>query len=249
MAEVHIYPDQQQLNHAVAGAIVDCAARDVANAGHFNVALAGGQTPREIYQLLAAPDYRARIPWSGVQVYFGDERCVPPTHSDSNFRMANDALIEKVAIAPNQVHRLEGDASDLDAAAMRYEALLRAQLESVNGWPQFDLVLLGVGGDGHIASLFPDTSILDEINRAVACVHVQKLNSQRLSLTYPVINNARRIFIIAAGSAKADILAYVLGKNSDMRYPVQRVKPRGELHWFLDRAAAHGLPPALRGGR
>jgi len=243
---LHIHTDPTALARAVAVRSAELAHAAQAERGAFHVALAGGSTPQMLYRLLAS-EYREQIDWSHAHVYFGDERCVAPDHPDSNYGMTREALLRHVAIPPGQIHRIEAEDPDPSAAARRYADLLHRRLPRprVHGTGQFDLVLLGLGPDGHIASLFPDTVILDEPRAWVAAVHVDKLRAWRISLTYPVINAARHIALLVAGDNKAAIIRDVIGKPvAAARYPAGRLRPAGELEWFIDHAAARLLPGA-----
>jgi len=229
---------------------VNLARQAVATRGAFHVALAGGSTPRGLYQLLATPDYCERIAWAQTQIYFGDERAVPPDHADSNYRMAREALLQQVPIPAANIHRMVAHGGALAEGAARYQRLLETALPaSANGIPQLDLLLLGIGPDGHIASLFPDTAILDEQHALVAPVYVDKFNSWRMSITFPVINNARRVMVLAAGESKASIIAELFGadgeaisaKSTNNPYPVQRIAPLQPVIWLLDSAAAQRI--------
>lgn len=241
---LHIHTDPAALARAVAARCAELARAAQASHGGFHVALAGGSTPRLLYRLLAA-EYRELIDWARTHVYFGDERCVAPDHPDSNYGMAREALLQHVAIPPAQIHRIEGEDPDPGAAARRYADLLHRQLPRAraHGTGQFDLVLLGLGPDGHIASLFPATAILDEHRAWAAAVHVDKLQAWRISLTYPVINAARHIALLVAGDNKAAIIREVIATpDAASRYPAGRLQPQGEVEWFIDHAAAHLLP-------
>lgn len=207
----------------------------VAGRGSFRVALAGGGTPEGLYRRLAGPDY-AHLPWGDCHVYFGDERAVPPDDPDSNYRMAREALLDHVPIPAAQVHRMPGEDEPTTAAAA-YAERLRADLPAAEGVPVLDLVLLGLGADGHIASLFPGTSALDSTEPAAA--HwVPSLAAWRLTLTLQVLQGARRTWLLASGPGKAAILARALGVAEAPPLPVQRLAPAGEYLWLLDRAAA-----------
>jgi 6-phosphogluconolactonase len=243
---LHIHADPAALARAVAVRGAELARAAQAERGDFHVALAGGSTPQLLYRLLAS-EYREQIDWTRTHIYFGDERCVAPDHPDSNYGMAREALLRHVAIPPGQVHRIEAEDPDPHAAARRYSDLLHRLLPRPRprGTGQFDLVLLGLGPDGHIASLFPDTAILDEHRAWVAAVHVDKLRAWRISLTFPAINAARHIALLVAGDNKASIIRDVIGKpGAAARYPAGLLRPAGELEWFLDHAAAHLLPGA-----
>jgi 6-phosphogluconolactonase len=243
---LQIYEDAGALNEALAQAWVRLAREAIAERGAFYVALAGGSTPRQLYARLAAAPFRDAVDWPRVQVFFGDERCVPRDHADSNYRMAHEALLSRVPIAAAQVHPLFDPALTPSQNAENYTAQLLAKLPlAADGVPVFDLVLLGMGDDGHTASLFPATSILQESERMVAAVYVDRLQAWRVSLTLPLINHARHVAIAVAGAGKAAMLKAVL-TGSERLYPVQGVKPQGELRWFADAAAAQHLPEEVR---
>lgn len=207
----------------------------------FSVALAGGSTPRSLYQQLATEPYRQRLNWDRHRLFFGDERSVAPDHEQSNYRMAKDALLDPVHIAPTHVFRMQADSPDIDQAAREYQSLLEKNVPLHDGIPQLDLVLLGMGDDGHTASLFPDTGVLKETQRLVAPVYVEKLNTWRMTLTYPVINNASHVVIMVCGENKAERIRDIFQDQSSEVYPIQGVKPQGELYWCLDMAAARYL--------
>lgn len=241
---LEVYANASALCEAAANRVMELAEDAIADQGEFHIALAGGGTPRMLYSLLALSPYKGQIDWQHVYIYFGDERCVAADHSDSNFRMASETLLSHVPIPAQNIYRVPTEISDHDAAARQYSETLAHHVPCVYGLPMFDLVLLGIGPDGHIASLFPDTPALEEVNRLTTAVYVEKLDSWRISLTYPVINNANHIIIFASGEGKADILRAVLaGDNttSDASFPVQRLQPRADLTWFVDAAAAKYL--------
>lgn len=241
--------------HADANALIEAAAQrwlEVANnaintRGKFHVALSGGSTPSSLYRLLALPKFAERIPWDRVHIYFGDERTVPPDHVDSNFCMAKQALLDHVSIPAANIHRMMGELEDPHAAASAYTQELTTHLPlSAQGVVQFDLLLLGVGTDGHIASLFPATPVLHERARLVEAVYVEKLDSWRITLTLPVIDQARHVMILVSGAAKAAVMRDVFTTQSTPPYPVQLINPQGTLEWHLDQAAAAALPEELR---
>lgn len=209
----------------------------------FTLTLAGGSTPRPTYELLAGEPYRERLPWARIHLFWGDERPVPPNHEDSNFGLAWQSLITKVRIPPGNVHRLRGEL-DPDEAAEEYERELRGFFELTPAdMPRFDLVLLGMGEDGHTASLFPASTALEERERLVVAPRVEAQETKRLTLTCPVLNNAACIVFIVTGENKADTLRAVLEDRDDPpRYPAQLIRPRdGTLLWHVDRAAARRL--------
>ncbi|NOZ54489.1 MAG: 6-phosphogluconolactonase [Gammaproteobacteria bacterium] len=244
-ADIQVIPDTTELSHVVAQWWLTLSQQAIQTQGGFYVALAGGSTPRTLYQLLSQSPYLDAVDWQKVHVYFGDERPVPLDHADSNYRMAWEALLSKVAIPEENVHPILIDACDIESSAKNYEATLqRTVVVKSNGIPRFDLILLGMGDDGHTASLFPDTLILDEKTKLVAPVYVEKLKTWRVSLTYPIINMAKHIAIIAAGDAKADKLYEICVKQTK-RNPIEQINPEGELIWYLDSKAAKHLPPEM----
>jgi 6-phosphogluconolactonase len=210
--------------------------------GRFTVALSGGNTPRALHALLAA-DYKDKIPWNKTHIFFGDERSVPPDHRESNFRMANEALLSKISIPPENVHRIRAELG-AEAAAKDYEGqLLQSFSSSGNSRPRFDLVLLGLGDDGHTASLFPGSTALSEKSRLVVANWVEKFNTFRITLTYPILNHAVLIIFLVSGAGKAQILSEVLHAR-EKKYPAQCIQPEnGRLLWLVDRDAARLLPP------
>ena len=241
---IHVLEDPATLAQAVARRWCELAAAAQAARGVFTVALAGGSTPRLLYETLATPPWRDDMDWRRCEIFFGDERSVPPDHPDSNYRMARESLLAHVPVPPDRVHRMAGELRPLEEAAQRYADCMAARLpRTEDGFPCLDLVLLGLGPDGHIASLFPDTAVLEEARRWVAPVHVDKLSTWRLTLTYPVIDHARQVILLVAGEGKRAIVREVLGGKPGSDYPVLRLQPRGELHWYLDAAAAADLPP------
>jgi 6-phosphogluconolactonase len=230
----------EDLFTAAAEALVEAANQAVAERGVFHWALAGGATPEGLYRRLAGPEFADRLPWAAMEVWFGDERCVPPDHADSNYRMAREALLDHVPVPPPQVHRMPGEAPPHEAAR-RYAAQLCARLPlTEDRTPVLDLALIGLGGDGHIASLFPGTDALTATEPAVAN-WVPAQDAWRLTLTYPVLNAARRVWLLACGAGKADIVARANGAVEHPPLPVQRLAPQGEYLWLLESAAASRL--------
>jgi 6-phosphogluconolactonase len=222
------------------------AEESVVARGRFTVALSGGSTPRALYQLLSAAPNRGRVDWSSVEFFWGDERSVPPDDKASNFRMANEAMLQTLAIPEAQIHRMEAEREDFDAAAMEYqETIARVlQVSAAGSPPAVDLVLLGMGPDGHTASLFPETKALDETTRWVVSNEVPQLNTRRMTLTVPMINAARSVIFLIAGEKKAGLLAEVLyGPSQPRQLPSQRIAPvSGRLTWLIDEAASRKLP-------
>ncbi|MCI0350375.1 MAG: 6-phosphogluconolactonase [Acidobacteriales bacterium] len=240
--QIRVLADARQVSQAAANEFARVAHESIQTKGEFDVALAGGSTPRATYEILAKA--AAKLPWEKVHIFFGDERCVPPEHADSNYGMARDALLSHVSIPANNVHRMKGEV-DAPAAAEQYEGDLRRHFRLSNGaLPRFDLVMLGMGDDGHTASLFPGSAGLAEISRLVIANWVEKFKQHRLTLTFPVLNNAAEIMFLVAGAPKAKVMGEIFAKNTPVdRYPVQRIQPAaGHVLWLLDRAAAQFLP-------
>ena len=210
----------------------------------YSVALSGGSTPQRLFARLAAEPYRSQVDWSSIRIFWGDEREVPPDHSESNFRMAKENLLDHVPIPPDQVFRMEGERPAQEAAA-RYEEVLHRAFSHKNkeGVPRFDLILLGMGSDGHTASLFPETLVLEEREQWVAAPWVEKFHTHRITLTPPVFNAAKRVLFVVGGSDKDKAAEAVLeGPFQPNRYPAQIVNPgRGDVVWLLDREAASRL--------
>lgn len=237
MAEIVRYTDAEALARAAAQQVVLLAQQAISTRGHFSIVLSGGSTPRMLYEALARLPFRDQIDWQNTHVFWGDERCVPPDHADSNYHMAHKALLTHVPVDTKQIHRLRGeDAPDL--AASTYETALKRFFAPQS--PQFDLILLGLGDDGHTASLFPGTTALHEETRWVAANYVPKLAAWRLTLTPHVINQAAAIVFLVVGEGKADILREVVhGPYQPELYPAQRIEPEtGRLIWMVDEAAA-----------
>jgi 6-phosphogluconolactonase len=231
---VHVYDNPEELADAAAGGFAARADEAIGERGRFAVVLAGGSTPKATYEILAR-DYADRIDWSNVHVFFGDERSVPPDHEDSNYRMACEALLDHVPVS--SVHRMQGELPP-DEAAEAYEQDLR-NFFGTEELPRFDLILLGIGGDGHTASLFSETSALEVHDRWVVANPVLKLETTRITLTVPAINAARAVYFLIAGEGKADALAEILEGNSDPHeYPASLIQPQGGPTWMLDRPAA-----------
>lgn len=235
-----IVPDARALAERAADRFLSLVAAAIAEHGVANVALAGGSTPRAMNALLAASPRRERIAWPHVRFFFGDERCVPPDHADSNYRMTRETLFDPLSISDEHIFRMRGE-DEPHAAADAYDALLAREL---GARPAFDAIFLGMGPDGHTASLFPGTlGGIDDTRRVVANF-VPKFDSYRLTITPHLINAARHVTITAAGGEKAGALAGVLaGPSMPETYPSQVVAPAdGDLAWIVDAAAATGLP-------
>jgi 6-phosphogluconolactonase len=227
------------------------AAEAVAARGRFRVLLSGGSTPKRLFELLASGP-RQSLPWDRTQFFWGDERCVPPDHADSNYRMAREALLDPVGATDCQVHRLEGDRADLDAAARDYQAAVAREFAVPEDGPPpaFDLVLLGLGADAHTASLFPHTAALVERRRWFVANDVPRLATRRLTATYPLLNAARAVVFLVAGGDKAEALERIAAPaGSFADFPARGVHPSGSLTWIVDRAASARLPPTVEADR
>jgi 6-phosphogluconolactonase len=233
--------------HAAAEQVCRIGQMSLTTTGRFSLVLSGGATPRGLYELLAQPPYRNELDWNRVEFFWGDERAVPPDHPDSNFRMAREAMLDKLGIAPARIHRIKTEKADLDEAAREYELEIEQVLGRIAGVsrrpPHFNLFLLGMGEDGHTASLFPGTQALGETERWVVAHEVKKLKTRRVTMTPPLINTAHFILFMASGASKADMLAQVIqGKRDPERLPAQLIHPlTGEVMWFIDRDASAGL--------
>ena len=236
-AQVSIYPDQETLSHAAAERFVFLSHAAITSRGRFTTALSGGSTPRRLYSLLGMPLYRDSIDWKRVHIFWADERCVAPSHEDSNYKLAADTFLSKAAVPGENIHRIRGEEGPDIAAAKYQEELRRYFIGSQK--PVFDLVVLGIGVDGHTASLFPGSTLLQERSREVVPVYLEKPGVSRVSLTIPVFNRAANVIFLVSGEDKADIVYEILKINNQKHYPAGLVQPvDGTLSWFLDKAAA-----------
>ena len=240
--ELQIFETPDELAGALADAFVEDASEAIARRGAFFVALAGGTTPKNAYRLLAAEPRKSRVDWNHVFVYFGDERCVPPESEESNYRMALQTFLQDVHVASDRVHRMRGENDPL-AAARDYANLL---VQTMGDLPHFDLVMLGMGTDGHTASLFPGSDPAADNERLVRAPYVEKLSAYRITVTPLVINSARHVVIATEGLPKAPALYAVReGPYDPLQHPIQIVAPsQGRLNWLVDRAAAAELTTA-----
>jgi 6-phosphogluconolactonase len=229
--------DIDELARRAAAEWVRRAADAIARAGRFSIALSGGNTPRALYAALAGSEFRSQVAWERVHFFWGDERSVPADHPDSNYRMAYEALLSHVPVPPANIHRIETERGPAEAAAV-YEALLRDFFAlSLGALPRFDLILLGLGEEGHTASLFPGSAALEERERLVIAVYVEKLRTDRVTFTLPVLNAAAEIAFLVAGKSKATAAKQALRDGADL--PAARVAPlNGRLLWLLDKEAA-----------
>jgi 6-phosphogluconolactonase len=232
-AQQKVLADASSLIEAAAEHFVSTARAAIAKRGVFFVALAGGSTPKGLYQKLATSPYMEQIDWSRVHLFFGDERCVPATHDDSNFKMARTAMIDLIPIPEENVHRMPTESGDAAEVASRYAETLELIMQD----QPFDLVLLGLGPDGHIASLFPETPALAVTDTRTTSLFVEKFDSWRVTLTYAVINAARQVIVFISGEAKAEIVRDIT-TDAVSGLPVQKLAPQGDYYWFMDEAAA-----------
>ncbi|MBI1999609.1 MAG: 6-phosphogluconolactonase [candidate division NC10 bacterium] len=248
--DIRILADAGELSRAAAEEFVRQAEEAVRTRGLFTVALSGGSTSKAMYRLLANDDeplLRGRVPWGKIHFFWGDERHVPPDHLDSNYRTAHEAMLSRVPIPAENVHRIKAEDPDARNAAADYDQQLRTfffpRRMTVEALPRFDLVLLGLGPDGHTASLFPGTDAIHEQTRFVAAPWVEKLHACRITLAPPVLNNAACILVLVSGEEKAEALRTVLeGAYQPDQFPAQLIRPTlGSLLWLVDRAAARLL--------
>jgi 6-phosphogluconolactonase len=241
--QIKIFENLQQVAQAAAEQFIRRSQHAVEEHNRFSVALSGGSTPKALYALLADHTVKKASPpidWRRIHLFFGDERHVPPDHADSNFRMANESLISKVPIPPENVHRVKTENPDATKAAADYDQELASSFHLTEAQlPRFDLILLGMGPDGHTASLFPGTAAVQEHKKRVVANWVPKFNTWRITFTLPVLNNAQCVLLMVCGPDKAAALKEVMDGGSPDVYPVKYVDPNdGELIWMLDKAAA-----------
>ncbi|HTP24601.1 MAG TPA: 6-phosphogluconolactonase [Anaeromyxobacteraceae bacterium] len=244
--KIRVAPDAVALSRLAAQEVVRRASLALAQRGRFALALAGGSTPKRLYALLAEPPFSAEMPWSQTEVFFGDERHVRPDDPESNYGMARDALFSRVPIPTGNVHRIRGEEPSAEAAAQDYERELRNAfgLARTRDVPRLDLILLGMGEDGHTASLFPGNPALEERERLVVAPFVERLQAHRITVTLPVVEAARGVVFLVSGRAKAHRVAEVLAGPGDS-LPAGHARPDdGELIWLLDAGAAALLPGA-----
>jgi 6-phosphogluconolactonase len=224
---IQVFSDAKELARGAAEYFVARSGEAVAQKGYFTVALSGGSTPKVLYQLLADEAFRAQVPWSRTHFFWSDERHVPPDHSDSNYRMAHEAMLSRVPVPESNVHRVHSENPNADEAAVEYEQTLLP----------LDLILLGLGADGHTASIFPGSEVLHETKRLVAAPWVEKFNAYRITMTLPLLNSGASVLFLVSGAEKAEIVKAVL--EGPKLYPAQHVQPaHGQLLWMLDSLAA-----------
>lgn len=241
MNKLEVLPDAEAVSQAAADQFIAASSESIEERGEFTVALSGGSTPGSAYQRLAGADLAPLINWRKVHLFWGDERAVPPNHPESNYRLARDSFLDKVPIPHANIHRIKTEL-DPDLAAADYAEELQ-EVFGEKGPPRFDMILLGMGDDGHTASLFPGTGALSEARRWVVANYVEVLKSWRITLTPRVFNAARRIVFLVTGAKKAERLKQVLqGERDPESLPAQLVDPRdGQLIWLVDKAAAAKL--------
>ncbi len=239
---IAIYDDKHTLSQHAAEYIMRIAQEAIDLHGHFTIALTGGTTPGEVYSLIGSEPFRSQLDWQLVDIFWGDERCVPHNSTESNFYLAQEVLLDKIAIPKSQIHPMPADQLDREAASQAYSIEMQNTFDT-NGIPSFDLIHLGMGPEGHTASLFPHQASLHEKHRLVMPVSVPKPPPDRLTFTPPLLNAARNVLFLVTGSEKADALHAVLeGEYQPDEYPAQIVRPtNGEVIWMLDKDAAKNL--------
>jgi 6-phosphogluconolactonase len=236
--ELQIVADATALNDAAVADFVNCAQQAIGSRGQFAVALSGGNTPRNVFSLLAAK-YKDDFPWSKIHIFFGDERHVPPDDPESNYRMARESLLEKVPLPESNVHRIHAELPAQQAANLYANELRTFFKLGPNEWPRLDLIMLGLGDEGHTASLFPDSTALAEDQQLVVANWVEKFHTWRITFTFPVINHAGLVLFMVSGAGKTEIIRNIFGSSLKDVYPAQRVRPiDGRLLWIVDKAAA-----------
>lgn len=242
--EIRIYPGLEEMGQAAAEMIVREGNEAIARRGRFLMVLAGGSTPRSLYAQLAGDEFRSKLDWAKVHFFWGDERAVPPIHLDSNFRMARETLLSKIAIPQDHIHRILSEKTVTSEAAKSYAAVLRGFFNLKDGeWPRFDVVLLGMGPEGHTASLFPGNPAVQETQQLVMAPWVDQMKCYRVTLTPPALDHSGHVVFFVAGADKAAAVRAVLeGEFHPETYPAQIIQPvDGQLIWILDRSAASQL--------
>ena len=245
---IETHPDKEAVCFSAACEIVSCAAIAISERGRFTLALSGGSTPKRLYEILAE-DFQDQVEWPKVHFFWGDERSVPPDHDDSNFRMATEALAP-LKLDDSRIHRMEADREDRDAAASEYQAKIASifGVDAEGDPPAFDMILLGMGPDGHTASLFPETDARGVTDKGVAGEVGGKLDAWRLTFTRPLINQAEEVLFLVAGADKADPLFEVFtGPPEPQRLPSQLIRPQGHLSWYVDSDAVARLIAGIAG--
>lgn len=240
--EVRVYADPEAVAQAAAELFVEGCEQSIRERGRFRVALSGGSTPKKTYELLASQELARRVDWHQVDLFWGDERYVPRDDAASNYRMTAEALLRHVPIPPANIHPVPTEITPPEAAAAAYEETIRNTFGDSDSIPRFDLVYLGLGTNGHTASLFPHRPVLKEESRLVVADFVDEVNSWRLSMTAPLLNRGRTVAFLVAGEDKAQVLKDVmLGPRDPERLPAQLISPEGKLLWLTDKQAAARL--------
>lgn len=239
----YVFEDSVQLASQLAVDFNNAVAEKASSGEMITVALSGGHTPKAFFEILAKPPYKDEIQWQNVVFFWGDERCVPPDNDESNYKMTNLALLSHIDIPTSNIHRVLGEDPPTNEA-LRYSKVIEENVSSENGFPEFDWIFLGMGDDGHTASLFPGASNLKEMEKICVVAEHPQTAQKRVSITFPVINNAKRVSFLVAGPAKEPVFKEILekGKSETLPYPASMVKPEhGTLEWYLDKAAAPEL--------
>jgi 6-phosphogluconolactonase len=247
---IRTFEDSDALARGAADEFLRRAVTRLQACASYSVVLSGGATPKRLFGLLAAEPYRQRMPWARIHFFWGDERTVPPEHEDSNYGAANQLLLSRAPIPPENVHRIPAERHPPARAASDYEATLRREFRlEGDALPRFDLAFLGLGADGHTASLFPGTAALAETRRMVVANWIEKLETHRITLTCPVFNRAACVLFLVSGTAKSKVLAEILAdRNRIFHYPAELIRPLdGELCWYIDRAAGRALDQSAGG--
>ncbi len=236
-SHIRIFADLEALSQAAADYFTSLSRDALSLKDRFAVALSGGYTPRRFFSLLATSPYKERISWASIHIFWADERCVPREHPESNYKLAHEALLSKVSIPKKNIHRIKGEKNP-EQAAQEYEDSLRLFF-GTQPFPVFDLIILGVGTDGHTASLFPGTVAVHERTRIALPMHAEAPKRDRVTMTLPVLNNALQVLFLASGREKAVVLHEILEDGNPKYYPAGMVQPvHGQLTWLIDRAAA-----------
>jgi len=239
----YLFEDSSELAKRLAIDFQNAVNEKAACGESITIALSGGHTPKAFFKILAESPYKEEISWQNVIFFWGDERCVPPDNDESNFKMTNQALLSHIDIPESNIHRVLGEDPPTNEA-LRYSKVIEENVASENGFPQFDWIFLGMGDDGHTASLFPGSSNLKENEKVCVVAEHPETGQKRVSITFPVINNANRVSFLVAGAAKEPVFKKILekGESEKLPYPSSMVEPSdGVLEWYLDKAAAPEL--------
>ncbi len=236
--KIEVFATSAEMIEKAAELIVGILSDTLRKKGRASLVLSGGSTPKALYELLASEKYRDKISWENILIFFGDERCVPPDDPQSNYKMSHEALLSKVPVPEENIFRMKGELPP-EAAAAQYEAAIKNSLGDGN---HFDVVLLGIGTDGHTASLFPGTGALNETEKLVAANYVEKLNAFRITLTFRVINTSQNIIFLAVGKEKAEAIGKIFEEKDEPLLPAQMVDPAdGTIFWMLEKTAAAAM--------